>query len=264
VDIVGVCDDETAAEDRSVLESLMARVHQDLSRHTQAGLAYRVDLRLRPYGAAGSLVYPLATLAAYYGRAELWEIQALLKVRPVAGNREVGERFLQSVAPLLRLRRSWEIITDSIRTMRDRMVQQTAGAGLGTRDIKTGPGGLRDVEFLVQGLQLRHAAEHPELVEGNTLRALARLQELGVLPEGEAAQLRADYIFLRRVEHCLQILEDRQIHAIPEDPAQLEALARRLLGPTADAARFLGVLAECQERIRHAYARRLLEGHRTV
>jgi len=115
------------------------------------------------------------------------------------------------------------------------------------------------VEFLVQGLQLIHGAQIPSLLEGNTLNALELLGKEKVLPEPVALALKEDYLFLRRVEHCLQILEDRQIHAIPKDKKELKALARRLLGPDATVDQFMEKLSGCLQRIHDAYSRYLTE-----
>jgi glutamate-ammonia-ligase adenylyltransferase len=123
-------------------------------------------------------------------------------------------------------------------------------------------GGLRDVEFLVQGLQLIHGARIPSLLEGNTLNALELLGKEKVLPEPVALALKEDYLFLRRVEHCLQILEDRQIHAIPKDKKELKALARRLLGPDGNEDRFREKLNGSLQRIHNAYATYLLDEKR--
>jgi [glutamine synthetase] adenylyltransferase / [glutamine synthetase]-adenylyl-L-tyrosine phosphorylase len=117
---------------------------------------------------------------------------------------------------------------------------------------------LRDVEFLVQGLQLIHGARIPSLLEGNTLNALELLGKENVLPEPVALGLKEDYLFLRRVEHCLQILEDRQIHAIPKDKKELKALARRLLGADGNEDRFMERLNGCLKRIHEAYASYLI------
>jgi glutamate-ammonia-ligase adenylyltransferase len=131
-----------------------------------------------------------------------------------------------------------------------------------TPDVKSGIGGLRDVEFLVQGLQLIHGARVPSLLEGNTLNALELLGKENALPETVALALKEDYLFLRRVEHCLQILEDRQIHAIPKDKKERKALARRLLGPEGNEDRFREKLDGCLQRIHEAYLSYLLDGER--
>jgi glutamate-ammonia-ligase adenylyltransferase len=131
---------------------------------------------------------------------------------------------------------------------------KSAAAGLSsTLDVKSGTGGLRDVEFLVQGLQLIHGPDHPEILGANTLTALDSLQEAGILPEAIVTQLKEDYIFLRRTEHYLQILEDRQIHALPRDPDALRILARRMMGEEADAATFMEVLDHTLRRIHDDY-----------
>ena len=126
-------------------------------------------------------------------------------------------------------------------------------------DVKSGLGGIRDIEFLVQGLQLIHAPRQPDLLNGNTLSALERLKMQGLLPVEVAGQLQADYIFLRRVEHTLQIFEDRQIHAIPESAEARAALARRVLGLDSTADQFVAALTACQKRVRQAYEQYLLK-----
>jgi glutamate-ammonia-ligase adenylyltransferase len=115
------------------------------------------------------------------------------------------------------------------------------------------------VEFLVQGLQLVHAPERPELLTGNTLEALGSLEEVGLLPRTTCAHLEEDYLLLRRVEHALQVLEDRQTHALPKDPAERITLARRLFGRGGDEARLTEELEACMLRVRKAYTTYLLE-----
>ncbi|HVO85254.1 MAG TPA: hypothetical protein VMU60_12590, partial [Syntrophobacteria bacterium] len=114
-------------------------------------------------------------------------------------------------------------------------------------------------EFLVQGLQLIHAADYPELLEGNTLAALKRLCDVGLLEHPVAEQLRHDYLFLRVVEHYLQILEDQQIHAVPGNSAELTALAKRVLGPEEEGSSFGAKLEACTRRVRETYVTHLLE-----
>ena len=109
------------------------------------------------------------------------------------------------------------------------------------------------MEFLVQGLQLRHGENHPELYEGNTLTAIEKLRELAIMPDDTAEQLRADYLFLRRIEHYLQIFEDRQIHALPTDPEDLGVFARRLHGIDATAEDFQQELEQCLQRVNQTY-----------
>jgi len=238
--------------------SIMEQVGQDLSRHTELGYAYRVDLRLRPWGRAGELVPALPALAAYYqNEASPWEIQAALKIRPVAGNMELGNEFLSRIRPILLRRRDREEVARSVEEMRKSAVKKTSRLTRSSTDVKSGAGGIRDVEFLVQGLQLVHAHEHPDLLCANTLTALERLGERDILPGEAVGRLRQDYIFLRRVEHCLQILEDRQIHTLPRNPAELTALAKRILGPGADASTFMEEMEACRKRVRREYEKHL-------
>ena len=265
IDLLGIHDDDAAGRSASVeglpslLESVMERLDRELSAHTEEGYAYRVDLRLRPYGRGGQKVPGIRYLLEYYrDQAALWEIQALLKLRPVAGNFDVGRRFLEQVRPVFLVRRDPAQIVDSIEQMRAKALHVRAAKMLTHTDVKSGLGGIRDVEFLVQGLQLIHAPDQPELIHGNTLKALEQLAGQGIVDPATAHSLRSDYVLLRRIEHFLQIMEDRQIHSLPREHAELEALARRVLGVDATAEDFLHEIDACQKRIRHAYETVLL------
>jgi glutamate-ammonia-ligase adenylyltransferase len=232
-----------------VFAKVMHGMRAALAEHTAEGYAYRVDFRLRPHGSSGALANSVRSLAEYYaGRAASWELQALLRARPVAGSERVGEQFLDAVRPIVSRGVEPREIGRSIGEMREKALRSLGGAG--ALDIKTGAGGIRDVEFLVQGLQLLHLRRHPQLWAGNTLQAVRLLQAQGILDAAQAAALREDYVFLRRVEHSLQILEDRQVHAMPEDAAGIANLARRVLGRDASAEQFTTRLASVRERAR--------------
>jgi glutamate-ammonia-ligase adenylyltransferase len=270
IDLIGIFDGSPALAtglgvDSSTFKYLftwvMERVTLDLSMHTEEGHAYRVDLRLRPYGGAGDLVPSLSWLVAYYDKsASFWELQAALKLRPIAGSLSLGFAFLDRLRPILVRRRRPEDIVQSIEKMRSAAIKQgSRSMGPAGLDVKSGAGGIRDVEFLVQGLQLIHAGDQPEILEGNTLAALTRLCDAGLLHERVCEQLRHDYLFLRVVEHYLQILEDRQIHAVPDDRAELAALAKRVLGPEEEGSGFREKLEACTKRVRQTYVRLLLE-----
>ena len=254
IDLLALCTADGASNPEEPAARLMADLRADLSTHTVEGNAYRVDLRLRPYGSSGQLVFKLPALLDYYTRnAALWEMQALLKARPVAGDLEVGRAFLESVRPLLVARHDPVQVMLTIDGLRREAVRSLALSILSSTDIKTGLGGLRDVEFLAQGLQLIHAHAHPELLCGGTLPALAALAKAQILPLETADQLSQDYLFLRRVEHFLQIYEDRQTHSLPQDPVQLRALARLMLGSGATSENLLRALSDRFERIRSTY-----------
>lgn len=262
IDLLGLCEypDTGSAGGfskafyKELFAQVMEKVLSDLSRHTEEGYAYRVDLRLRPFGRSGELVPPFSALENYYCYgASLWELQAALKMRSIAGNLHLGHRFLEKIEQVLRTPREIKDIAASIERMRDESIRASA-RGLGsTINIKTGAGGLRDVEFLVQGLQLVHAHENHSLLQGNTLLALEALGEGKFLPVKTVEELKRDYLFLRKVEHYLQILEDRQIHALPKDEKEVDFLARRILGVDRDRTHFLYELNQCNRRIRRAY-----------
>jgi len=247
----------------------MEKVSWDLSRHTEEGYAYRVDLRLRPYGGSGQLISSIPSILNYYRKsADLWEVQALLKVRPVAGNLELGYRFVEEIKSLFfkdyrkgfnfcsSLTEYKTTIKESIDKMRTAEMKKYENQYF---DVKSGFGGIRDIEFLVQGIQMIYANNYPEILTGNTLSALEKIKTINVIPEQILKQLEVDYIFLRKVEHYLQILEDQQIHSLPKDASELSALAKRVLGINSNADKFMFELNNCLLRVREAYKKYLME-----
>ena len=261
IDLLGVYDSDgtTAAQDgKRLCARAVERLATDLSAHTEEGYVYRVDLRLRPFGRAGELVPGASSLVRYYrDTASLWEIQAALKMRPIAGNMRLGYDVLERVRDVVRTPRSGARVAAVVGEMRGAAVERVLRRGTAPIDVKSGFGGLRDVEFLVQALQLMHAGEHPGLVGGNTLETLDALRDAGCLPESVGTRLKEDYVFLRRTEHCLQLLDDRQVHVLPAQARDVEALARRMLGIDADADRFLAELGERAHRVHDAFTRYL-------
>jgi glutamate-ammonia-ligase adenylyltransferase len=217
-------------------------------------------MRLRPFGEQGELVSTISGLRKYYAAtASLWEIQAALKLRPIAGNLKMGDDLLRKIRPILLLPRSRDQVAGGIENMR-RQVISRVDSGHGGTDVKNGWGGLRDIEFLAQGLQLIHAHQCPRLIEGNTLRALDLLHEEGLLRSEDAGHLKEDYLFLRLVEHRLQILDDRQIHRVPVETEKIDILAKRVLGGDSTGNLFMDRLNAARERIRKAYVHYLLDG----
>lgn len=258
IDLIAIYEDgppEDRERDTRLFSDALTRVRADLSDHTPEGYAFRVDFRLRPYGSAGPLVQSLSAVTRYYEqRASAWEHQALIKLAPVAGNLALGRAFLDQVKPISISSFESPTIRETIGRLRAQAVRQTQTA----EDIKSGEGGIRDIEFLVQGLQMIHAAAHPEILTGNTLVAIERLAQAGVIDEKTRSELREDYTRLRRVEHFLQVHEDRQVHALPDDEVDRSALARRLDGPAADGSSLGADLARRRERI-HARFRRFID-----
>ncbi|SIQ52805.1 glutamate-ammonia-ligase adenylyltransferase [Alkalispirochaeta americana] len=209
------------------------QVVRDISDFTVDGQAYRVDLRLRPWGQEGPLVSSLDQILEYYKTgADLWELQAAIKLAPIAGDLDLGAAFLEHLRPVFtrRLQQAGgDRILATVRTLRKRAVSQYA-TDPSSRDVKNGEGGIRDIEFLLQALQMLHHSLYPNLITGNTLEGLTCLEEAGLLEPDQAARLREDYRFLRRIEHFLQAYEDRQLHTLPAEPRAREKLARIVLG----------------------------------
>jgi len=191
---------------------------------------FHVDLRLRPQGKDGELVPRLAAATSHYllhGRA--WERQMLLKARPVAGDRALGAAFLQEVRPFV-FRRFLDFqALDELKGMRDRILHELRSQRQDAPfDVKLGVGGIREVEFLVQSFQLIYGGRLPQLDEPNTLAALDKLKSLGLLPAEAADELRSAYIFLRRVEHWIQLDQNRQTQKIPASAEARQRLAEAL------------------------------------
>ena len=188
--------------------------------------AWEVDAGLRPEGKAGALVRTLPSHAAYYGRwAATWEFQALLKARPAAGDLTVGGRFTDITAAGVWNAAGRESFVDDVQAMR-RRVEANIPQDLKHLELKLGAGGLRDVEFAVQLLQLVHGRTDPDLRLPGTLMALRSLIRGGYVGRTDGAEMAAAYTFLRRAEHRLQLQRLRRTHLLPEEGADLEWLAR--------------------------------------
>jgi glutamate-ammonia-ligase adenylyltransferase len=205
------------------------------------GTAYRVDLNLRPEGRDGPLSRTLASYEAYWDRwAEPWEFQSLIKLRHSAGDAELAERFHAAAAARTWPERLGDGAIEAIRSMKARVeasvgeARQRRGAGdapgasLASRHVKLGPGGIRDIEWAVQLLQLVHARQDPGLRSPNTLVALAALAAADLVGDADADQLAAAYRFLRTVEHRLQLIDERRTHTIPAGHTEQAWLARVL------------------------------------
>ena len=194
-----------------------------------AGSLFRVDLRLRPEGSAGPLARSLESMENYYaGFGETWERIALIKARGIAGSRELAYDFLRLHQPFIYPKSPTPDLLDEIANIKHRIERDVVGPEKLARDVKLGPGGIRDIEFIVQTLQLIHGARNPFLQEPSMLKALRALRELDLLPSEEVLALDNAYRFLRRVEHRLQIEAEQQTHTVPDKPDPLGRLARSL------------------------------------
>ena len=199
-----------------------------LTENTELGTVYRVDLRLRPDGQRGPMVMSLPAMLAYYdGRGRTWERQAYIKARPVAGDLELGNQFLAQLSPWIYRRYLARADISGIKALKRRIEQNVRGDDQG-RDVKVGHGGIRDIEFVIQFLQLLNGGDLPQLRTTNTLEAMIRLEQCGCLTNQERVLLGENYNFLRKIEHRLQILFDLQTHMMPADDAELRKLALRM------------------------------------
>lgn len=231
VDILFVAadgDDPTPACQR--LLSIMAAPSSE-------GIVWRTDADLRPEGRAGKLVRSVAGYVSYWERwADTWEFQALIKARPCAGNPAVGRDFDAESARYVWPETLRPDALDELRAMKARAEVHVARSGSADRQVKLGPGGIRDVEFAVQLLQLVHGRHDKTIRSANTIEALGQLANAGYIASTDADVLANSYVKLRTVEHRLQLLDEKQVHALPAGDAALERLAR-VLGyrPGADA-----------------------------
>jgi glutamate-ammonia-ligase adenylyltransferase len=208
---------------------LTSEVVRLLSAHTDRGQAYRIDLRLRPEGHRGSLARSLDSTLSYYDTlGRTWERQALIKIRPVAGDMELGETFLRAIEPFIyRKYLSFSEINE-IKVLKRRIERNTGRAGVSDTEVKTGHGGIRDIEFTIQFLQLLNGGDLPGVRERNTLLAMQALENAGCLTDQEYHILDDAYRYLRKTEHRLQLMFDLQTHRLPEGDEELRKLALRM------------------------------------
>ena len=212
----------------AVATDLATRLMRICSASTPAGSLWQVDPALRPEGKQGPLVRTVSSHRAYYERwAKTWEFQALLKARPVAGDRALGEEYLAVVQPMVWQAASRENFVDDVQAMRRRVEEHVAPAEA-DRQLKLGPGGLRDVEFSVQLLQLVHGRDDDTLRSRTTLEALAALSRGGYVGRDDATVLDAAYRLLRTLEHRIQLHRLRRTHLMPTSDADLRRLGRAL------------------------------------
>lgn len=226
IDLIYVHGDD---EDAGTCIKLGEAVRDTLAKAATAGYVFRVDLRLRPEGRFGPISRSLSSCRAYYESwAEPWERQALIKARFVAGDGDVGAKFIAMTQEFVYQHRIEESVVQSIRHNKRRLEQKIAGADEAEINVKEGVGGIRDVEFLIQLMQLLAGGAHPSVRTGSTLVALDSLAAIGLLTEEERDVLRESYLFLRTVEHRLQLLDDRAVRCLPRGQRALNALGRTL------------------------------------
>src|SRR5215475_7871999 len=234
------------------------RIVETFSTRHPAGSLFRVDLRLRPEGSAGPLARSLESIENYYaGFGETWERIALIKARGVAGSRELAYDFLRLHQPFIYPKSATPDLLEEIANIKHRIERDVVGAEKLDRDVKLGRGGICEIEFIVQTLQLIHGARHPFLQEPNMLKALYALRELDLLPREEVLALDNAYRFLRRVEHRVQIEGEQQTHTVPDGPEALARLARSLR--FSSATDFIGALQNRMGSVRPIFQRIISE-----
>ncbi len=224
----GESDGARALDAEAWFTRLGQRLAQLLGDVTADGFCHRVDLRLRPFGASGRLALSFGAMEQYYQReGRDWERYAWIKARPVAGDIVAGERLLETLRPFVYRRYLDYSALDGLREMKALIAAEVQRREL-AEDLKLGPGGIREVEFLVQALQLIRGGREPALRNRSLLAALSALAAAGHVAPATADRLAAAYRFLRRLENRVQMLGDQQVHALPEDPVARHRIARAL------------------------------------
>ncbi len=232
----GFTDGPEPISNKEFYKKVANRYIELLSTYTAEGFCYRVDLRLRPDGRHGEVCSSLEGAQQYYKtRARDWELQMLIKARVSAGEHKLGRELLDFVEPIIYSTTTDFRAVESMSEARERISEKLAArsrkrgspanAGL---DIKLCPGGIRDIEFLVQCLQRLHGGREPWVRHGGTLFALSRLRDKGLLSGVEYSRLASAYEFLRHLEHRLQFYDDQQTHTLPRDEETLDLIARKM------------------------------------
>ncbi|KAE8765120.1 bifunctional [glutamine synthetase] adenylyltransferase/[glutamine synthetase]-adenylyl-L-tyrosine phosphorylase [Georgenia thermotolerans] len=259
VDVVYVCEPAPGSDlSEAAALAVGTRLATQLARACSAPgpepALWPVDANLRPEGKDGPLVRTLASHVAYYERwAKGWEFQALIKARPVAGDRELGEAYRAALGPMVWSAVEREHFVEEAQAMR-RRVEDHVPAADADRQLKLGKGGLRDVEFTVQLLQLVHGRTDPTIRSGTTLEALDQLARGGYVSRDHAAQLSHHYRFLRVLEHRIQLHRLRRSHVVPRDEADLRRLGRAMHADGVDSAESLETRwRQVRREVRHLH-----------
>ncbi len=208
---------------------LAEKIVHSLSLVSDGEALYRVDTRLRPDGVSGPLARSLTSYLHYYElRGRIWERQMLIKARPVAENLDFGKHFLKQLEPFIYPKTFLTSPLESIKEIKKSIEQRLSLKETDQTDIKLKSGGIRDIEFAVQALQLVNGGIVPEIREQNTLFAIEKLEQKKLLSKSESAELKEAYLFFRKIEHHLQLEDWRQTHLLPEDAHKRLVLSRKM------------------------------------
>src|SRR5260370_2917367 len=236
------------------------KILETFSTHNPEGSLFRIDLRLRPEGSAGPLARSLDSMENYYaGFGETSERLALIKARGIGGRRDLAYEFLRQHQPFIYPKSTTPDLLDEIARIKRRIERDVVGADKLERDVKLGTSGIRQIEFVVQPLQLIDGARHPFLQESSTFKALRGLPHLVLLPREEVLTLDKAYRFLPRVEHRLQIEAEQQTHTVPQEPKALRRLALSLRFSSEQD--FTAVLRQHMRAARSIFQRIITEAH---
>jgi glutamate-ammonia-ligase adenylyltransferase len=212
----------------TALEKFDRTFIKHLTLSTPQGKFFRVDTNLRPYGAQGSLTGSFSYYRDYYRKkAQGWELQSWLKARPVAGNLELGKKLIEEVHKEIWQADKQEAIETSLQKVRMKSLRSLSREHLDA-DVKQGPGGIRTIEFFVQSRQIQYGRKYPEIITGHTLQGLERLKQSGLITEQKHTQLHDAYLFLRSVEHSLQLEGMQQRSLLPPEGPEFSRLAKRM------------------------------------
>jgi glutamate-ammonia-ligase adenylyltransferase len=248
----GQTDGEASLDNQEFFARQTRRAVAWLADRSEQGFVYRVDLRLRPFGDSGRTALSFAAMEEYYqieGRD--WERYAWIKARPVAGDLAAGEALLKSLRPFVYRRYLDYSAFESLRDMKS-MIRAEVDRRQLHDDIKLGPGGIREIEFIAQAFQLIRGGREPELQDRRLIPVLDRLSTQGLLPQQTVASLAASYRFFRRLENRLQQVSDAQTHRLPKEPAHRQRLARSLR--FTDYPALLDRLSSCRELVEATFA----------
>lgn len=232
IDLIFVCSNPENVglevyEYQKILQDGIRLISGQLEQRTVDGFLYRVDLKLRPWGKSGPLVISIDETENYYAASsEAWERFAWLRARPISGSQALGNDLKHRLQPFV-YRRSLSLEDlDRFIEIKNEMFKVRRKKGYW--NVKVGEGGIRDIEFFIQMLQIVNAGTHPQLQITGTMKVLTGLQDAGLVTENEARDIRHSYIFLRRLENRLQMIDEQQTHELPEEPVLRTIIARSL------------------------------------
>jgi glutamate-ammonia-ligase adenylyltransferase len=252
----GVPDGNGGLKNRLLLHQYFVKLAELVTRaigqRTEEGVVFRVDLNLRPEGKSGEVINSLRSTEAYYEHwGQSWERCAMLKARPVAGCLELGKELLNYLEPFIYRRFLDYTMIEDLKLMKQKIDRNLTREREGELNLKLGRGGIREIEFFIQALQLIHSGKQPELREKNSLKALALLRRDGLVDEETYHVLSGAYTFLRTTEHRIQVEQERQTHNLPRNPDELLRLGRSC--GFSDKESFLAVLEGHRQGVEAVY-----------